>query len=341
MSLFRGLIRESHTPGLVFEAQVCNLSNPPTHDRPVHEERLHAGPPDNIHFQERNTIHQPSVKHEIYDYTFGGKQPTLQTANVHVKPDLTHRQMAQNNYTAASINPPFPDVLDPWLAKFNGSSLDTSMCSVESDRRTPPNIPYDSGFDTCDSSPDESSCRFLNSCSKQKDKSFSSPVLENANVLSDSLLDDVNPLDLSPFSMSDLSDFSFGTFNTSDANKENIEFSPVVADENFQRRCVTPPTATRVTCPMTSHGMYTPAREFILPPPPAYTSTPFALRQPHQHQHQQQQQQQQMVSSPRSLSPFELQQPRAVSPNVPVLLVYPNGTMSSVVIPQNGVYMYS
>lgn len=332
MSLFRRLVQESHTPGLVFEAQVCNLTDTSSSNRQALQERFNNALNCTATVKAEDFKAPTGLKPQTHNTMIGIKPPPVFVPNMPVQQGPDQQKLAQSTFNQQGTSLPFPNQTDPWLPRLNLISPNTSACSVEADRRTPPYTTYDSGFDTCDSSPDESSCRFSNSC-KQQLKNLSSPAFESQNVLSDSLLDDMNPLDLSPFSISELSDFSFGAFPTSDANKENFEFSPVTTNHSFQRNCVTPPTAPGVMWPMTSGGRYTPSNEFVLPPPPAYTPTQFRI-QP------QQQQQNAMVHE--RLSPLVWQQPQAVTQNAQVLVVYPNGTVAPVVLPQNGgVYLCS
>lgn len=363
MAMFRRLVQDSYTPGLVFEAQVCTLMDQPTTQRPVLQQRVahelntehcavnmvsgndvlqnrlkpefpntlakhSVGNPGlqnrlNLEYQHfpanhNNGMAQSGLKIEQCGETFGGSVSLCFNRNLNWQHESTGQSYSQRPCDFGLERHQSPTTTDPWLPKLNIESPDTSLNVIEAERKTPPYTLYDSGFDTCDSSPEESSCRFQRSCSKDL---ASQCYPSDDNVLSDSLLHDTNPLDLSPFSLDDLTDFSFGCTQGQDANKENIEFASVVNDDAFQRFTATPPAVNQVTSPMTSDGRFTPITGFAPPTLPACTSTPFAR-------------QQQFVADDR-VTPVHWQT-TPVMASTPVLIVHPNGRMASVVLPHPG-----
>lgn len=282
MSAFRRLIKESHTPGLVFEAQICSLRDLPSHEHLVLQNRLSDA--------NRATRTDSAA---LYCDASGGfeKKPTPYSTNyVERLPPrralLRHETGQQNmerQYDTSvqcayqPTNVYLAGNVDPWFVLPHVENSDTSLCSMESERKTPPYTLHDSGFDTCDSSPEERSCRFLTSC-KEENRNLTSPMFPGADVNSDfcdELLKEAGALNLSSFSLDELSDIKVDLLTDQECDKENIDFMAITEEQPCQRFSP-PPVVARRACSVIPEGRFSPAFDFVPPPPPpAYSSTNF------------------------------------------------------------------
>jgi len=213
MAVFKRLVHDSHNPGLILEAQVCMMSDDVIrHDSDVRN-GLTSG------------TRKPLVERNI-EAALNACQSTVTSCQFQMPKSTTNAPGYQNcghrptQEPVASFDNLFPmsvhtgttacPEVDPWLSLPPLQSPEINGNFMEQHRRTPPcsNVEtYDSGFETCESSPNDSSCRMFSSCSGNN---FASPSLAhenfNSSILSDDCMTDLKRLDMSPFSLSDFSD---------------------------------------------------------------------------------------------------------------------------------------
>ncbi|KAH3748575.1 uncharacterized protein LOC127847246 [Dreissena polymorpha] len=300
MAAFKNLVRESQTPGLVFEAQVCRLSvnDVQSHRQPLHTRNLNLGSSQTFsehHNHQFGTGLGVCTPSQVESNTMASAGSSMnmrstENANQYYQIDA-NRQLhgptgvtrirgydnsCENHMTSSC------DFEDPWMPRFTLQSPELSFNGVDPQRCTPPYTSgehhYDSGFETCDSSPNDSSCRMLADCSRQQNNILNSPSLLydnfDSSILSNDCIGDLNRL--SPFSLSDFSETGH-SFNPVNASSQSQASDDSYGQRSFSSPCM---AFQSHPCAMTSDARYTYriGAEFSLPSPPPYPNGQISTR---------------------------------------------------------------
>lgn len=254
MAIFRSTVQNASNPGSIFESQTCSVptrasscywTNQSLPDLGMLENQ-NMGPPQKVYLRSgqpeqrqvfQNTQNLQNFNSEVY--TTPGLVKKINPAKntyKHVNSSTGISPATSGNFGAQAYNAsselrmpkthayipvrqtPTP-MLDPWLPTENIASPEQSLCSMDSERRTPPCSPFDfadSGFETPDLSRNTNSCQFFNADENVcRSRNFANlPSYESsANFAS------FDHFDLSPFSLSDFTDASGQNFNASSQQK--------------------------------------------------------------------------------------------------------------------------
>ncbi|XP_060566633.1 uncharacterized protein LOC132725203 [Ruditapes philippinarum] len=272
MAHFRRTLEESITPGHIFESQICSF---PWKQENSHDENQQPM----LRYQDvKNQPRIPVSKHQrncgltsnastpVYLVTQASEM-VLPPSQAQISPPSTHAQISHHtqmyHMQTRSSSPALhvrkdqspnvstfdhrntaPNFRDPWLPGMTSSSPESSFICPDLDRGTPPYTSFectDSGY--VDSSVNDNSGNFLNSCAEQNyNRYLTSPpanVPSRDHHFSDNNGEyDFNQFDLSPFSLSDFSDL----------NETNAH--PGFTSDKIRRRSLMSPPSHPIGQPM-------------------------------------------------------------------------------------------